>query len=181
MDASAIYRKTAKGQEEMATRAHRLPARERSLLVLVDGKSTGAQLLARTAHLGDPGAFLQHLIDAGFVEAAGGAGASPAPAAAATAAASSAPMAEAARPAPAPGAVAVPGQVPKEALQFARRFLIDTLGPDADALTARLEACRSGREAMDQLAKCRDALQSIVGRRKAEDFWNGVAGRLPRS
>ena len=48
MDASAIYRKTAKGPEEMATCAHRPPARERSLLVLVDGRSTGAQLLAKT-------------------------------------------------------------------------------------------------------------------------------------
>lgn len=172
MDREAIYRKTAKGQEEMATRAHRLPARERSLLVLVDGRSTGAQLLARTAHLGDPGAFLDHLIEGGFVEAVGADAAAPAAAAQAPT-----PAPEPDRPTPAP---APPGQVPREALQFARRYLIDTLGPDADALTARLEACRSGREAMDQLAKCRDALQSIVGRRKAEDFWNGIAGRLPK-
>lgn len=184
MDASAIYRKTAKGLEEMATRAHRLPARERSLLVLVDGRSTGAQLLAKTTHLGDPGAFLDHLIEAGFVEPVGGgpqAAAAPPAAQAEREPVPAAPVSPPpARPAAPPPAPAVPAQIPREAMQFARRYLIDTLGPDADALTARLEACRSGREAMEQLAKCRDALQSIVGRRKAEDFWNGIAGRMPK-
>lgn len=173
MDRQAIYRKTAKGQEEMATRAFKLPARERSLLVLVDGKSTGAQLLARTAHLGDPGAFLEHLIADGFVEAVGAPAAASQPIPAAPAAVPRpSPAASASRPSAAPGAV------PREAVNFARRYLIDTLGPDADALTARLEACRDRREAVAQLEKCRDALQSIAGRRKAEEFWNGVDGRL---
>ena len=176
MDRQAIYRKTAKGQEEMATRAFRLPARERSLLVLVDGKSTGAQLLAKTGHLGDPDAFLEHLIKDGFVEAVGDGATAPATSAAPRIAPVASPASPA--PSPAPRPPAVPGAMPREAINFARRYLIDTLGPDADALTARLEACRDRREAVAQLEKCRDALQSIAGRRKAEEFWNGVGGRL---
>ena len=70
MDEKVIYRKTAKGQEEMATRAHRLPARERSVLVLVDGKRTGAELIEKSRHFGDSESFLDRLIETGFIEAA---------------------------------------------------------------------------------------------------------------
>ena len=41
-----IYRKTAKGMAEIETRAHRLPPRMRSALILVDGKRSDDALAA---------------------------------------------------------------------------------------------------------------------------------------
>jgi hypothetical protein len=45
MDLQAIYVKTAKGQEALATRAYKLPSRVRNLPVMVDGMATGEHLV----------------------------------------------------------------------------------------------------------------------------------------
>ncbi|MEB0139498.1 MULTISPECIES: hypothetical protein [unclassified Undibacterium] len=49
---ASIYDKTDKGREEIATRKHQLSTRLRTLLVMVDGKQSATQLLARVAALG---------------------------------------------------------------------------------------------------------------------------------
>ena len=68
MDLKAVYKKTQKGQEEMAQRTV-LGMRERTLLVMVDGKMTAADLLARAHHMPDPPSLLAKLIDGGFIAA----------------------------------------------------------------------------------------------------------------
>jgi hypothetical protein len=65
---SIVYRKTAKGQSEIATRAHRLPPRLRGALILVDGGRTDADLLRLIPTEGR--ATLEHLVAEGFIEAA---------------------------------------------------------------------------------------------------------------
>jgi hypothetical protein len=65
------------------------------------------------------------------------------------------------------------------AVAFARHFLLDTLGPDADALTARIEASRSLPELTLALDKSRDAVQVFAGKRKAELYWEELRARLP--
>lgn len=63
---TTIYRKTAKGQAEIETRAHRLPPRLRGALILVDGQRSQDDLARLVA--GDAGAVLQHLLADGFID-----------------------------------------------------------------------------------------------------------------
>lgn len=61
-----IYRKTAKGQTEIETRAHRLAPRFRSLLILVDGRRTDADLDKLMPQAGQQA--LDALAEGGFIE-----------------------------------------------------------------------------------------------------------------
>ncbi|MBI4988383.1 MAG: hypothetical protein HZC23_06120 [Rhodocyclales bacterium] len=266
MDLNAVYKKTQKGQEEMAQRTV-LGMRERTLLVMVDGKMTAADLLARAKHMPDPPGLLAKLIDGGFIAADASAVAAstavaavsasqqeqrilqetmryaehfldevlgpeadmlseaidkcktlpelrarlektrdavegmgkkrkaeefwssvearlagrppPAPAAPAPAPAAAAPQPAAPPPAAAPAPAAPPQPSIQEAVRFARRYISDTLGPNGDMLIEVLEKCRTASELRAAMEKTRDALQGGAGRRKAEEFWNGVEPRLP--
>ncbi len=60
---TTIYDKTDKGREELSTRKYQLAPRSRSLLVLVDGKQTVADLLKKIAGLG----LNQDLLDQEFI------------------------------------------------------------------------------------------------------------------
>lgn len=279
MELNAVYKKTQKGLEEMAQRTV-LGMRERTLLVMVDGKTTAADLLARAHHMPDPQGLLAKLIDGGFIApdtsiaaapsavptAAGAATAAapteqrilqetiryaehfldevlgpqadvlaeavgkcktlpelrvrlektrdviagmgkkrrseefwanvearlegkpppapaaPAPAAAAPAAPPAPAPAAAAQPsAPAPAPAAPPQPSIQEAVRFARRYIGDALGPDGDALIEILEKCKTAAELRAAAEKTRQALQVGAGRRKADEFWNGVTPRLPEA
>lgn len=50
MSSETIYAKTQKGFEEMARRTYRLPARMRSLLIMIDGRLPAGELFARAPH-----------------------------------------------------------------------------------------------------------------------------------
>lgn len=277
MELNAVYKKTQKGLEEMAQRTV-LGMRERTLLVMVDGKTTAADLLARAHHMPDPQGLLAKLIDGGFIAVDTSVAAAPSAAPAATGAASTAapteqrlmqelmryaehfldevlgpqadvlaeaidkcktlpelrvrlektrdaiagmgkkrrseefwanvearlggkpppapaappaaapppqPQAAAAPPPAAPPLPAAPAAPPQpsvqEAVRFARRFIGDALGPNGDMLVEVLEKCRTAAELRLAMEKTRDALQAGAGRRKAEEFWNGVAPRLPEA
>jgi hypothetical protein len=150
MDMQAIYVKTAKGQEEVATRAFQLPSRVRSLLVMVDGKNSGEQLVANTAALGDSAAFFSMLVEGGFIEA--------------VAAAS-----------PATGNVKVP---PRELVRKVCHLVSDILGPAGDSLTLKLEKAASLEEFASHVEQCRDVISNAAGKKKGEQFWNTVLESL---
>ena len=66
-----VYAKTAKGRDEIATRRARLPARLRSLLVIIDGARSLEELVK---HLGPAAALSQNaavLSRDGFIEVVG--------------------------------------------------------------------------------------------------------------
>lgn len=75
---TAVYDKTAKGREEIATRVYRLAPRLRTLLVMVDGKHPIGDLLANVAGLGLNETSVTDLLEEGFITPAS----APAPAAA---------------------------------------------------------------------------------------------------
>ena len=154
MDAQCILMKTDKGREEVATRCHHLGPRERSLLILVDGRLPAGLLVDKLKYLANAEAMLDQLQQDGFV----------APVADPTAAGTAAPMA--------PGVP--PGPPPVNVINFARRFVLDTLGPAGDGLAEQLEHCRSQQELLAALERTREALQLGASRRKAEEFWTGV-------
>ena len=64
---TTIYDKTDKGREELSTRKYQLAPRSRSLLVLVDGKQTAADLLKKIAGLGLNQQSIQDLLDQEFI------------------------------------------------------------------------------------------------------------------
>jgi hypothetical protein len=171
MDLNAVYKKTQKGLEEMAQRTV-LGMRERTLLVMVDGKTTAADLLARAQHMPDPQGLLQKLIDGGFI-------ASDAPAAPAAAPLPAPAAAPAAPAAPTASVAAAPPRTIQEVMRYAQRFLYDNLGPDGDSMSEAIERCKTLPELKARLEKTRDALQDIGKKRKADEFWSGVELRLP--
>ena len=171
MDMNAVYKKTQKGQEEMAQRTV-LGMRERTLLVMVDGKTTAADLLARAKHMPEPQGLLAKLIEGGFIAVE----------------IPSAPVPPAAPPPPpvaAPAAAAPPSPLPppsmQEAVRFARRFISDSLGPHGDSLVEAIEKCKTLPELRARLEKTREALAVAGSKRKAEEFWAGVQPRLPNA
>lgn len=150
MDATALALKTEKGQQEIRTRAHGLSQKLRTLLIMVDGKSTVGQLLARFPGVSEIEANLKALVDQGFVQLAG----STAPAAA---------------PAPAPAAPAA-AETQGQALSALTRMLIESLGPDADMVTGDLERARTRADADAAIGRCTRMLEGLAGPRKAAAF-----------
>lgn len=164
MASDGIYRKTEKGRTEIATRANRLGLRERTMLIMVDDKTSRAGLLAKNSHPTSEG-ILNNLLADGYIEFAGGSE---------SGAAAAAPMAPAA---------AQPGVEVSltSASRYACRALVTYLGPSADDLTAMVEKAKSAAEMATALEKCRQIIQSLAGKQKAEEFWGGVSARLPRA
>lgn len=152
MTTPTTYKKTPKGEEEIATRANRLSARERSLLVMADGKTQAVEIAKRAAALGDAESLLGTLLKGGFI----------------------APVSEAVQPATTGFSAAH-----LEAARFASRYLLDSLGPASDMIGARVETCRDPGELADLLHKCREAIQVGVGRKKADEFLTRVVAILP--
>ncbi|MBC3935831.1 hypothetical protein [Undibacterium rugosum] len=64
---ASIYDKTDKGRQEIATRQFQLPNRLRTLLVMVDGKQSAADLLRKVQPLGLDENSVQELIDGDFI------------------------------------------------------------------------------------------------------------------
>ena len=165
MDLNTVYRKTQKGQEEIAQRTV-LGMRERTLLVMVDGKATVAQLLARAQHMPDPPALLAKLIDGGFIAA--DAAAAPNPAAA-----------SASSQAPAQAQAAPPEQqAMQQTMRYAERFLDQVLGPQSEALAEAIAKCKTLPELRARLEKTRDVIEGMGKKRRAEEFWVAVQALL---
>ena len=150
-----IYRKTAKGLTEIETRAHRLPPRLRSALIVVDGKRDVAEL--RPMILAQPEETLQALAEQGFIEVVGETAPPPPP---------PPPPPPATPPAAAPAA---PGdsELPRRA---AVRALNDLLGPAAESLSMKMEKARNLGELMPLLAQAAQSVAAMRGRAAAESF-----------
>jgi hypothetical protein len=170
---NGIYRKTEKGRTEIATRVNKLGLRERTMLIMVDDKTTRSGLLSRSAHP-STGDILDALLAQGFIEtdpAAGssGLGGATSPSAVIAGAEAASVISQ--------GVIEVSLA---SASRFARRALVTHLGPDADALTALLEKSQGAADLASVLEKCRQIIQSMAGKQKADDFWAGVDARLPK-
>ncbi len=62
-----IYIKTDKGQDEIATRKHRLRPMQRAVLILVDGQISTESLLEKALLLGQDDSLVDELIAQGFI------------------------------------------------------------------------------------------------------------------
>jgi hypothetical protein len=163
MDLNAVYKKTQKGQEEMARRTV-LGMRERTLLVMVDGKTTAANLLARAQHMPDPQGLLSKLVEGGFIAAETSAASAAAPFVASPQA-QMAPTSQEQR-------------IMQETMRYAEHFLDAVLGPDADMLAVAIDKCKTIPELRTHMEKTRDVIEGMGKKRKAEEFWSTAQALL---
>ena len=156
---ATIYRKTAKGVQEIETRALKLAPRFRSLLILVDGRRGDDELLRMVALAGSQG--LEALAEGGFIEAIGltaEAASRPVPAAA--------PPPAPAAPAPAPSA----GDSLEQRRREAVRALIDSVGPMGEALALRMERSQGREEFAALVATAAQIIANTRGRSAASAY-----------
>ena len=165
------YRKSGKGAEAIASRLHGLPPRLRSLLIVVDGKKDGQDLLKFAANLGDANAMVADLIEGGFIEPVPGtetlvanapeAGSTP-PQTAVTAA-----------PAAAPTGIPLP-----QAKRLAVRLLVDLMGPMADDACIGIESAKNPEQFMSAVKKAHGLVQAFRGEDAASKFRDDVGAVL---
>jgi DNA-binding transcriptional MocR family regulator len=158
---SIVYRKTAKGQSEIATRVHRLTPRLRGALILVDGQRSDADLLQLIPNEGH--ATLDHLVAEGFIEAAvtlsDGA----------PAAGSGEPAGASQRPADAAGAGRKEPSV-ETLRREAVRMLNEHLGPAAESLAMKIERSKTMPELRPLLVLATQTLRGFRGSAVADAF-----------
>jgi hypothetical protein len=151
-----IYRKTAKGLTEFETRAHRLPPRLRSALILVDGRrdvNDLKQLITQQAE-----ETLSSLVEQGFIEAVN------------ASARSASPPPPASAPAPAAATSSKGGNDFDSTRRAAVRELNDQLGPAAENLSIKMEKARNLVELMPLLVQGAQSIAAMRGRPAAEAF-----------
>ncbi|MBH9578762.1 hypothetical protein [Inhella proteolytica] len=142
-----MLQKTEKGRQEVATRTHGLRQAARSVLLMIDGKRSEAELRALM-----PPALAQELdrlLQEGFVanEAA-----APAPAA----------------PTPAPPQPAAADPLQKR--MEAARAVTEALGPQGDHLALRIERCKTAQELQDALFFAYQVMGDLGRSRQAQAF-----------
>ncbi len=139
-----MLKKTDKGKQEIATRAHGLRQSARSVLLTIDGKRSEAELRALM-----PPALAQELdrlLQEGFVENEVTA---PPPAA----------------PPPPPAAAD-----PLQKRQEAARAVTEALGPQGDHLALRIERCKTAEELQEALFFAYQVMGDLGRSRHAQAF-----------
>lgn len=155
MNRSQIYRKSAKGAQAIATRQHGLGPKQRSMLILVDGKRGWDELERLSAMLGDTALLMAELDAGGFIEAT--------PPAAAPATSTPAPP--------------VPAISLDEARRFAAHALEDLMGPMAEEICMRIEAAKDPAELAALVKRAEAILREVRGPSVARDFAAAIASR----
>ncbi|HEX7642543.1 MAG TPA: hypothetical protein VF472_10105 [Burkholderiaceae bacterium] len=173
--AQLVFDKTSKGQEEIATRKHGLPSRLRSLLVLVDGKTTVEGLVKKVAGLGLNEESIAELLEQEYIAPHEGAASVQAPP----------PPAQAKSPAPAPVApapeasptttVLPEGETQFEALyHFYTTTIKSTLGLRGFAMQMKVERCAN----IDDFRALRQTYIEAVQKSKGDEMARSLGARL---
>ena len=174
MKSASYYARTEKGAAEVAQRSQAIPARARSLLLMIDGKSTGAQLLEKLAAFPNSGELLQLLETEGYIGPVDGAGAAMSAPVAAPASTVSMPVTPAAA-----GLGTGSGVGIGAAKRFMIRSLHEIFGPDADSLTGKVDLAQTAEDLRKLAEKHRELMASMGSRRKADAYWQGIEELLP--
>lgn len=150
MNLEHIPRKTEKGRVEVQTRAFRVGPRERSMLIMIDGKTPAKVLLDRLSFMKKADQILEELRSGGFIDSA-----SPI----------EVPHVEASTET---GSLSDGMQSVRRA---ARDSVLKTLGPRGHELAMSLDRCDSHAVLTSLLGRCRDVIAATAGGQKAQEFW----------
>jgi hypothetical protein len=154
MEAQAIYRKSDKGAEAIATRGHGVGGKLRMLLILVDGKKNAEELVRLAAGMGESAQLLQALEDQGLIEVIPSeAGAAAAP------------------------AMRAGGDLIK-LKSLATRLLIEQLGPLADELALKLEASKDLPQFIDTVKRAYTVVRDVKGQAAADRFGAEIEAQM---
>lgn len=173
MDPRQVLIRTAKGQEEIRTRAFNLPSHLRRLLIEVDEHSTVGETLTRLAALGEDIQIqqLDALLAGGFV--------APQHSAIETGGYSLDDWEQVAEEYGTPDDTA-PAGVPvhhhaqynlEKAKGFARFVLLGALGPAAHRRVERIDAATDVHELRAELDDLRDMLPQVLSKHQAQEVW----------
>jgi hypothetical protein len=169
MDKHVIYHKTPKGAEAIANRHSGLPPKLRSLLIMVDGKRSYADLAALATVVGDCEQQLSQLQQEGFIESIGHAPA-----------ASAAPGAPATDMSPTTPMPLVVASLP-EAKRVSSHLLVDLLGPTSDVLCLKIEAAKDLPSFVSAIRRAREVVRDIKGAAAAYRFIAQVELHTPEA
>lgn len=193
MELKQVYIKTAKGQEEIQKRTYKLSASLRRLLIMVDGRSTAAEMIERLSSMGDITPTLIELETSGFIASLSPPEPPAAPVSVATPVTK--PPASSADPqsermllqniweidnwtgASSPGSSSTSGGIPQpqfnleKAKGFIRSILLAAMGPSAGRRVDRVEATTSAEELRVELDAIREMLPKVLSKRQAELAW----------
>ena len=159
-DRQAIYHKTPQGMQAIANRQSGLAPRLRSLLILVDGKRSSAEL---TAMVGECEPLLQQMAQGGLIAPVDGAWPDSDPT----------------------GAMAATAPMPLEGLslghakRFATRLLTDLLGPSAEVLCLKIESAGNLAEFVAAIKRAREIVRDAKGSAAAEVFVLEIEAHTP--
>ncbi|MFZ5567949.1 MAG: hypothetical protein ACOY95_13215 [Pseudomonadota bacterium] len=160
MDTQAIYRKSEKGAEAIATRGHGVGGKQRMLLILVDGKKTAEELIKLAAGMGESAQLLQQLEADGLIEL----------------------VASAAPAKPAAAAAGLPAGVDLgKARVLATRLLAEQLGPLADELAIRLEAANDMPQFVEVMKRAYTVMREVKGQAAADRFGAEVEAQMQKA
>ncbi|WP_397410109.1 hypothetical protein [Polaromonas sp.] len=167
-DKQVIYQKTQKGTEAVANRHSGLAPRLRSLLIMVDGKRTYAELTTMAAALGDP-QRLSELEAEGLV---------------APAVVEEKTMPAVLEPADVPSkpvAAAAPQRAANlaQAQRFSSHLLEHLLGPMAEPLCIKIEGARDLADFVAVIKRAREIVREIKGAAEAERFVAKIEAQMP--
>ena len=164
---ATIYRKTAKGHSEIETRAHRLSPRQRSALIMIDGRRSDDDVRKLIPQQADE--TLRLLGEQGFIEIIGITQDLPAPRA--TPVAVPVPAVQVAAPVSAPVArPAVPARDFEATRAQAVRLFTDMVGPMAESLAIKMERARSPDELRTLVQTAQQIIGNTRGGRAAADY-----------
>lgn len=155
MELNKVYIKTAKAQEEIQHRTYKLSTNLRRLLIMVDGRSTAADMTGRLTMLGDVTAGLAELEAGGFI-------------------ATLAPRVPAPAPAAPPEPLSQPAQpafnldAAKHVIQSA---LLNAIGPAAEYWIECVEATATPDQLRIEFDAIRDLLPRLLSQSQAEQTW----------
>ena len=147
MDKTDIFIKSAKGEQEIATRVNKLPIKHRSVLIMIDGTTSEQALLAKISGMFDGKTIVSDLETHGFIE----------------------------RKAPKPAFQSKDAAAKVQPLNTgAKQYMIDymykVLGPEADTFVGRIEKCKTNSDLAGMIDSCRDTIRGLGKQTKAEEF-----------
>lgn len=157
-----LFTKTLKGTQEIESRKFNLPTDLRSVLILVDGRRTVAQLNKQLSKMGNIPSLLETLQQQGFIEPQGAGATSP----------PSIKSSAASHPSPPTGHT---DKIKAELeLQIKQHF-----GLMANSLINKLEKYNTLDELYGYAIHCRELIQESFNKRKADTFWDDIKGIFP--
>lgn len=158
MDSQAIYRKSDKGTEAIATRGHGVGGKLRMLLILVDGKKSAEELIKLAAGMGESAELLQQLQAEGLIEVVAGAAAAK------------------------PVTAGLPaGAELGKARALATRLLAEQLGPLADELAIKLEAAKDMSQFVEVMKRAYTVMREVKGQAAADRFGAEVEAQMQKA